>query len=148
MLKHAERRVLPFTPEQMYDLVAAVDKYPEFLPWCMGARIRKRQPGLLVADLLIGFKVFRERFTSRVTLDQDNLEITVDYLDGPMKHLINEWQFLPHEQGCEVNFFVEFEFRSIVLQKAIGALFTEAVKRMVAAFEARAYDLYGDGSSS
>lgn len=148
MLKHAERRVLPFTPEQMFDLVAAVDKYPEFLPWCIGARIKKRQPELLVADLLIGFKVFRERFTSRVSLNREDQEITVDYLDGPMKHLINEWKFLPHEQGCEVDFFVEFEFRSIVLQKAIGALFTEAVKRMVAAFEARAYDLYGNGQQA
>jgi coenzyme Q-binding protein COQ10 len=143
MPTHAEKRVLPYRPDQMYDLVAAVEHYPVFLPWCIGARIRERSETLLVADLIIGFKLFRERFTSRVTLDPTKQRIDVAYSDGPFKYLRNHWLFLPHAQGCEIDFFVDFEFRNRILQKTIELLFGEAVRRMVAAFETRAQALYG-----
>jgi coenzyme Q-binding protein COQ10 len=147
MKVHSERRVLPFTPEQIFALVGDVAKYPEFLPWCTGARIREREvtPNgeAMVADLMIGFKMVRERFTSRVTLDRPGLRIDVDYINGPFKHLQNHWTFSATPEGkCQIDFHLEFEFSSIVLQKLIGALFHEAVRRMVAAFEARAHQLY------
>ncbi len=143
MPTHAEKRVLPYRPDQLYDLVAAVEHYPVFLPWCIGARIRERSETLLVADLIIGFKMFRERFTSRVTLDPTKQRIDVAYSDGPFKYLRNHWIFHPHPQGCEIEFFVDFEFRNRILQKTIELLFSEAVRRMVAAFETRAEALYG-----
>eukprot|EP00752_Nemacystus_decipiens_P000746 g746.t1 len=128
----------------MFDLVADVGRYPEFLPWCRGARIRRREGDLIVADLIIGFKGITERFTSRVQLDRDNLVIDVAYEDGPFKYLKNHWKFIEEEGGCLVDFYVEFEFRSRMLQRMIGLVFTEAVRRMVNAFESRARDLYGD----
>jgi coenzyme Q-binding protein COQ10 len=141
---HAERRVLPYSPEQMFDLVAAVDRYPEFLPWCIGARVKSREGNLMLADLIIGFRMIRERFTSRVILDRPG-RIDVSYIDGPLKHLANRWLFDPvGEGGCVIDFHVDFEFRSRILQAAIGALFHEAVRRMVAAFETRAHALYGE----
>jgi coenzyme Q-binding protein COQ10 len=140
---HAEKRVLSYTPKQLYDLVADIERYPEFLPWCMAARIRKREANLVVADLVIGFKVFRERFTSRVELDPANSRINVTYAEGPFKYLNNHWVFNEHPQGCEIDFFVDFAFHSRLLQKAIEVLFSEAVRRMVGAFEARARTLYG-----
>jgi coenzyme Q-binding protein COQ10 len=147
MPTHAELRELPYRPEDMFALVAEVDKYPEFLPWCIGARIRKREGNEITADLIIGFKMFRERFTSRVTLDRPNLHIDVEYAEGPFKYLRNHWNFIPREGGgCAIDFFVDFEFRSRLLQKTIELLFGEAVKRMVGAFEARARQLYGTQS--
>lgn len=148
MPTHAEKRKLPWTAAQMYDLVADVGSYPEFLPWCAAARIRaRRQEGgaeILEADLVISFKLFRERFGSRVTLRPELREIDVAYLDGPFRYLDNHWRFtdLP-EGGCEVDFYVDFEFRSRTLQAVIGVVFNEAVKRMVRAFEDRAQVLYG-----
>ena len=140
---HAERRVLPYTPAQMFDLVAAIDRYPEFLPWCIGARIKSRQGDVVLADLIIGFKMIRERFTSRVVLDRPG-RIDVSYIDGPLKHLANRWLFeAAGEGGCSIDFHVDFEFRSRLLQAAIGALFHEAVRRMVVAFESRARTVYG-----
>lgn len=143
MPTHAEKRVLPYTPKQMFDLVAAIDKYDEFLPWCIGARIKERKENIVLADLVIGFKLFREKFTSKVTLDEANMRIDVEYMDGPFRYLNNHWQFKEHSDGCEVDFFVDFEFRSMILQKTIGMLFNEAVTRMISAFEARAKELYG-----
>jgi len=143
MPTHAERRVLPYTPQQLYDLVADVERYPEFLPWAVACRIRKRQERLIWADLVIGFKLIREKFTSKVTLDPDRLSIHVEYVEGPFHHLNNHWNFEAHELGCVVDFYVDFEFRNKMLQTIIGALFNEAVKRMVAAFEIRAKQLYG-----
>ena len=142
MPTHAESRLLPHTPEQLFALVADVERYPEFLPWCVGARIRERQPDLIVADLVIGFRMFRERFTSRVALDPPR-RIDVSYTEGPFRYLNNHWAFTPEVGGCRVDFFVDFEFKSRVLQKVIEVLFGEAVRRMVAAFEKRARDLYG-----
>src|SRR6266404_8630874 len=142
MPTHAEQRVLPYTAEQLFDLVADVERYPEFLPWCVGARIRERSDTLVVADLLIGFRMFRERFTSRVALDRPR-RIDVAYSEGPFRYLANHWIFEPVEGGCRIDFFVDFEFRSTILQRLIGVLFHEAVRRMVAAFEGRAKALYG-----
>jgi coenzyme Q-binding protein COQ10 len=147
MKVHSERRILPFTPEQIFALVGDVAKYPEFLPWCTGARIREREVTptgeVMVADLMIGFKMVRERFTSRVTLNRPGLRIDVDYINGPFKHLRNHWTFSATPEGkCQIDFYLEFEFSSLVLQKLIGVLFHEAVRRMVAAFEARAHQLY------
>ncbi len=141
MPTHAERRVLPYAPEQLFDLVAGVEKYPEFLPWCTGVRVRKREPDFFVADMVIGYKMFRERFTSRVDLDRPG-RIDVAYSEGPFKYLNNHWLFLPHPEGCEIDFYVDFEFHSRLLQRMIEVLFNEAVRRMVGAFEARAHDLY------
>lgn len=141
MPTHSEQRVLPYTPEQLFALVADVERYPEFLPWCVGARVRERTPSLVVADLIIGFRMIRERFTSRVTLDPPH-RIDVAYTDGPFRYLNNHWIFERVPEGCRIDFFVDFEFKSRLLQKLIEVLFSEAVRRMVAAFEARARDLY------
>ena len=144
MTTHAENRVVPHTPEQLYALVLDVQKYPQFLPWCLAARVKSQSERELAADLIIGFNMFRETFTSYVEFDPDKLEIDVRYAEGPFKHLTNNWRFLPHEDGCEIDFYVDFEFNSRLLQSVIETLFTEAVRRMVRAFEARADDLYGN----
>ena len=142
MPTHAEQRVLPYTAEQLFQLVADVERYPEFLPWCVGARIRERQPGRIVADLMIGFKLIRERFTSEVRLDPPR-RIDVTYSEGPFRYLNNHWGFTPVQGGCRIDFFVDFELKSRLLQKVIEVVFGEAVRRMVGAFEKRARDLYG-----
>jgi len=142
MPTHAEQRVLPYSPAQLFDMVADVERYPDFLPWCLASRIKRHEHTIVTADMVIGFRMVRERFTTRVTLDRPN-RIDVEYTRGPLSHLNNHWVFIPHEDGCLIDFYVDFEFRSRVLQKLIGALFNEAVKRMVSAFEARAADLYG-----
>lgn len=142
MPTHAEERVVPFTPAQMYDLVADVGRYPEFLPWCTGARVRERSETLVVADLMIGYKMIRERFTSRVTLQPEDRRIDVRYIEGPFRYLQNHWIFKDHEQGCLVDFYVDFEFKSRFLQRMVQPFFNEAVKRMVRAFESRAQELY------
>ncbi|HEY4164150.1 MAG TPA: type II toxin-antitoxin system RatA family toxin [Dongiaceae bacterium] len=143
MKVHNETRLLPYTPDQMFTLVADVGRYPEFLPWCLGARIREQTSEMVLADLMIGFKMVREKFTSRVWLDQAARRIEVEYIDGPFKRLSNTWTFSDApDGGCRVEFHLEFEFSSMVLQKLIGVLFHEAVRRMVAAFESRAKQLY------
>lgn len=144
MTVHAERRIIKHSPQELYNLVADVRSYPQFLPWCMAARIRHEDRDGLAADLIIGFQVFRERFTSHVDLNPEQLEIDVKYAEGPFKYLTNKWRFLPHPDGCEIDFYVDFEFNSRLLQSVIETLFTEAVRRMVKAFEDRANDLYGE----
>ncbi len=148
MPTHAEKRKMPYTAQQMYDLVADVSAYPKFLPWTAAARIRTRYPiedgEILEADLVISFKLFRERFGSRVTLKPADYCIDVEYLDGPFKYLNNHWKFTPcTDGGCEADFFVDFEFKSAVLQAVIGVVFNEAMQRIVRAFENRAAQLYG-----
>lgn len=147
MPSHSETRHLPYQPRQMYDLVADVARYPEFLPWCAAARIRRRyQDGaaeVMEADLVIRFKVFSERFGSRVTLFPDEMRIVTEYLDGPFKFLKSEWTFSEATGGCDISFYVDFEFKNAVLQKVIGLVFNEAMHRIVRAFEARAQELYG-----
>ncbi len=143
MPTHAEKRFLPYTPEQLFDLVAEVEAYPEFLPWCLSIRVRKREENVITADMVIGFKIFRERFTTRVTLRRPG-RIDVTYTQGPFKYLNNHWLFEPHgDGGCIIDFYVDFEFRTRLLQKAIGVVFNEAVRVMVSAYERRAKQLYG-----
>ena len=149
MTTHSDLRVLPWTADQMYALVADVARYPEFLPWTAAARIRSRKPGpdgseVMEADLVISFKVFRERFGSRVTLWPADRRIDTEDLDGPFKYLKSGWSFadLPHG-SCKVDFFVDFEFRNAILAKLIGVVFDEAMSRIVRAFEERARKLYG-----
>lgn len=149
MPTHAEKRRLPYSARQMYDLVADVESYPEFLPWCAGARIRhRRETGdgreVVNADLVISFKLFRERFGSRVTLCPELLEIDVAYLDGPFRYLDNHWRFIEvSETECDIDFFVDFELKSKTLQFVIGTVFNQAMQRIVRAFEDRAAELYG-----
>jgi len=151
MPTHAEKRYLPYPPEDLYALVADIEKYPEFLPWCIALRIRSREENVLNSDMMIGFKIFREKFTTRVTLQPDytpNPRIDVEYLNGPFKYLNNHWIFEEGEQGgCVIDFYVDFEFRSPLLQKAIGVVFNEAVGKMINAFEVRADKLLGGKTS-
>lgn len=145
---HSETRHLPYTAQQMYDLVGDVAQYPKFLPWCSAARIRRTtQVGEAVvmdADLVISFKVFRERFGSRVTLFPGVHKIDTEYLDGPFSHMKSTWAFADRpDGGCEVSFFVDFEFKNAILQGVIGVVFNEAMQRIVRAFERRAAELYG-----
>ena len=143
MPNHAERRFLPYRPDQMYDLVADVQRYPEFLPWCTGCRVTSRKGNVITADLIIGFKMIRERFGSRVTFHPEEQRIDVEYTSGPLRYLNNHWVFEPAQGGTVIDFYVDFEFNSRLLQSVIETLFTEAVKRMVKAFEDRADVLYG-----
>ncbi len=148
MPSHHETRVMPYSAQQMYDLVADVARYPDFLPWNSAARIRSRTPveggEVMEADLVISFKVFRERFGSRVTLLPAARRIETVYIDGPFKHMKSHWVFRDLAAGgCEVEFHVDFEFRNAILQGIIGVVFNEAMQRVVRAFEKRAEDLYG-----
>ncbi len=148
MPSHAEHRKMPYSADQMYNLVADVASYPEFLPWCAAARIRSRtargECEVMEADLVISFKVFRERFGSRVTLWTDGSRIDTEYLDGPFRYLKSKWIFTPADDGgCIVDFDVDFEFKNRVLQSVIGLVFNEAMHRIVHAFEKRAARLYG-----
>ncbi|NVO27845.1 type II toxin-antitoxin system RatA family toxin [Donghicola sp. C2-DW-16] len=152
MPTHSENRFMPFTAQQMYDLVADVNAYPKFLPWCAAARVRSTTPQgeavVMEADLVISFKVFRERFGSRVTLWPEQQKIDTEYLDGPFKYMKSNWSFKDVDGGCEVAFFVDFEFKNAVLQKIIGLVFNEAMQRIVRAFLDRANALYGADKSS
>jgi len=141
MPTHAEQRQLPYTCEQMFDLVADVENYGEFLPWCIACRKTKDEGDVIEADLIIGYKMIREKFKSRVTLNRPK-HIRVDYVDGPLKNLSNEWKFIPDEQGCIIDFYVDFEFKNPMLQGLINLFFEKAVSRMVGAFEKRADELY------
>lgn len=142
MPTHAEQRLIPYTPEQLFDLVADVGKYPEFLPWCIKSVVKSRTDEELIADLSVGFGPFRESYTSRVTLERP-YRILVRYERGPFKYLKNIWTFTPHEKGCVVDFYVDFEFRSRLLRNAIGIVFNEGIRLMVKAFITRAREIYG-----
>ncbi|MEL7164290.1 MAG: type II toxin-antitoxin system RatA family toxin [Pseudomonadota bacterium] len=146
MPTHSETRFLPYTPQQMYDLVADVSAYPQFIPWCAAARVRKVTPHgnteVMEADLVISFKVFRERFGSCVVLHPDDMKIDTEYLDGPFRYMKSNWSFAEADGGCNVSFFVDFEFKNAILQGIIGVVFNEAMQRIVRAFERRAATLY------
>jgi len=152
LTRHAERKIVPFAPRQIFDLVADVPRYPEFLPWCTAARVRKQEgPNVEIDELAIGFGPLHETFVSRVTKTPDTPDgprIETVGIEGPFKSLTSHWQFRPHPDGTEIVFALEFEFRSRLLQHTMRVLFAEAVKRMVAAFEARALQLYGKGARS
>lgn len=133
---------------QMFDLVADVERYPEFVPLCERLVVRERSGDLakteiIVADMTVGYKLIRESFSSRVTLDRPKLEILVEYLDGPFSHLENRWKFRPeHERLSEVDFFIAYEFRSRMLGFVMGAMFEAAFRRFAEAFECRADRVY------
>lgn len=144
MPKHSETRTLPYTPEQMFDLVADVARYPEFLPWVTAIRVRSNSDTQMVADMIVGFKGLRETFTSRVEKQRPG-HIRVDYLEGPLKHLNNDWKFRPDGKGgCLVDFCVDFAFKNRVFEMLAGQVFDRALRKMINAFEERAARLYGD----
>ncbi|SFB76919.1 type II toxin-antitoxin system RatA family toxin [Tropicimonas isoalkanivorans] len=147
MLTHTDSRVMPYSAKQMYDLVADIESYPKFLPWTAAARVRGQHPegGVIVAiaDMVISFKVFREKFATKVTMDEDAGTIVSDFLEGPFKFLVSKWRFEDVDAGCAVDYHVEFEFRNRLLQKAAGAFFQEAHRHVMGAFEKRARELYG-----
>ena len=144
MLSHVEQKHLPYSREQMFDLVAAVDKYHEFAPWCVASRINEWEgDNIFYADLVIGYKLFREKFSSKVFLDRPN-EITIEYQQGPLKNLTNHWRFEEADNNtCIIDFSVEFEFKNVALQALANMFFNEVVKRMIDAFETRAVEIYG-----
>jgi len=142
MPAHHETRFLPYSQTQLFDLVADIEHYPEFLPWCRAARITERRADGVTADLIIGYKMFQERFTSIVTLDRPHA-IGVKYQSGALSRLTNQWQFKPAKGGCELSFQVDFDFRSPILRVAMEMFFDKALKCMAEAFETRARALYG-----
>jgi coenzyme Q-binding protein COQ10 len=147
MPRHSEQRFLPYTPEQLFELVADVKRYDEFLPWVTAVRVRSASETELVADLIVGFGAFRERFTSRVGKERPT-RITVDYVDGPLKFLHNEWRFEAAEGGTNLGFTVDFAFRNRIFEAVAGQVFDRALRKMTNAFEERAKALYGSSSSS
>jgi coenzyme Q-binding protein COQ10 len=143
-----ETRRLPYSAEQMFDLVADVARYPEFLPWVVATRVRSDDGHEMLADMLVGFKALREKFTSRVLKDRPG-RLEVIYIDGPMRDLDNLWQFHPlPEGGCEIDFTVDFSFKNKMFEMLAGQYFDRAFRKLVVAFEARANELYGSSSSS
>jgi coenzyme Q-binding protein COQ10 len=148
---HHERRELPFSKDQLFDLVANFEKYPEFLPWCVAARTKQSQVQInpegqevvtLVAELAVRFKMFREKFTTRDILNKSAGTINIKYIDGPFHHLDNDWKFEATPSGCIIDFYIDFEFRSRFLQSMMASLFEKAVHKMISAFEARAHEVY------
>jgi coenzyme Q-binding protein COQ10 len=141
-------RQVRHSPLDMFELVADVERYPEFLPLCEGMRVRRRAQSddgveTLVAEMSVGYKAIRESFTSRVTLDRTRLRIHVEYVDGPFRYLENRWLFKPDPAGCAVEFFITYEFKSFALGLVMGAMFDKAFRRFTEAFEERADEVYG-----
>ncbi|SEM60677.1 coenzyme Q-binding protein COQ10 [Sphingomonas gellani] len=147
MPKHAETRHLPYTAAQMFDLVADVRRYPEFLPWVSAMRVRKDEADETLADMIVGFKGLRETFSSRVEKHAPD-RLHVEYIDGPLKYLRNDWTFRDEPGGCAVDFAVDFAFKNRVFEALAGQVFGTALRKMIGAFEARAAVLYGSGTSS
>ena len=146
MPRHTETRVLPYTPEQLFDLVADVGRYQEFLPWVAATRVRQNSETEMLADLVVGFKALKETFTSRVRKLRPR-EIEIDYVEGPLKFLHNSWKFAPVPDGTEVDFCVDFAFKNRLFEALAGQMFDRALRKMIGAFEERANDLYGAGAS-
>jgi coenzyme Q-binding protein COQ10 len=143
MPRHSEKRNLPYSPEQVFDLVADVKRYQEFLPWVAATRIRSDSEAEMVADLVVGFGALKETFTSRVRKERPR-SITVEYVEGPLKFLKNDWTFRPDGKGgTDVDFCVDFAFKSRIFESLAGQVFDRALRRMIFAFEERAADLYG-----
>jgi coenzyme Q-binding protein COQ10 len=146
--RFSSRHAVPYSARQMFDLVADVEAYPQFLPMCETLAVRQRREKggktLLVAVMGVGYKAVRAEFTSQVLLDPENLAIDVQYLDGPFRRLDNRWRFIASgDHACEVDFFIEYEFSSRVLGALMGAMFDRAFRRFTAAFEERAGVVYG-----
>jgi coenzyme Q-binding protein COQ10 len=146
MPRHSEKRFLPYTPEQLFDLVADVGHYQEFLPWVAATRIREDSETAMVADLIVGFSALKETFSSRVKMNRPE-QIDIDYIEGPLKHLHNHWKFRAVPGGTEVDFCVDFAFRNRIFEALAGQMFDRALRRMINAFEERAAVLYGAGES-
>jgi coenzyme Q-binding protein COQ10 len=146
MPRHTEKRFLPYTPEQLFDLVADVGQYQDFLPWVAATRIREDDETGMVADLIVGFGALKETFTSRVKKDRPR-QIDIDYIEGPLKYLHNHWKFRAVPGGTEVDFCVDFAFRNRIFEALAGQMFDRALRRMINAFEERAAVLYGAGES-
>lgn len=142
MTTHSETRIVPYTADLMYSVVADVERYPEFLPWVVGLKVlgREQEAGctVLKAEMSVGFASFMERYTSRVVLDPEKRAVDVAQIEGPFRILENHWRFTPQGQGCRVEFSIAFEFRSLLLNMAAGAAFERVSKRMTEAFEVRA----------
>ncbi|WP_340268219.1 type II toxin-antitoxin system RatA family toxin [Sphingobium mellinum] len=148
MPRHHETRSLPYTPHQMFELVANVGAYPEFLPWVSAIRVRSNSDSEMVADMIVGFKGIKESFTSRVHKHRPDF-VRVDYVDGPLKHLHNQWRFRDDgKSGVLVDFEVEFEFKNRLFEMLAGQMFDKALRKMIGAFETRAAELYGESGSS
>lgn len=149
MPTYSNRRRVPFLPAQMFDLVADVERYPEFVPLCEDLKLKSRETRghveVLEATMAVGYKAIRERFTTRVTLERNapTPSILVEYLDGPFSHLENRWRFLQAGDGCTVDFYLAYEFRSRMLAMLMGAMFDRAFRKFAAAFEERAGKVYG-----
>ena len=147
MPRHTETRHFDYTPEQLFDLVADVGRYQQFLPWVAAPRVRSNSDAMMIADLVVGFSSLKETFTSRVTKERPN-RIHVEYIDGPLKYLNNSWKFRPDGQGgSEVDFCVDFAFKSRIFESIAGQMFDRALRRMISAFEQRADQLYGGPQS-
>ena len=148
MISHSETRTLSYSAEQMFNLVSDIERYPEFIPWCEAVRINscdlihKRNIKIVNADMVVSFKVFRDTLTSEVTIDKKSNTVNVEYINGPFTFLKNQWLFKNLENQCEISFYVEFEFKSKIMQRVVGLIFHEAMKRIVKAFEKRARELY------
>ncbi|MFT6490101.1 MAG: coenzyme Q-binding protein COQ10 [Parvibaculaceae bacterium] len=151
MPTHSEVRLVPYEAKDVFEMVGDIGKYPDFLPWCAGARIRKEEVveghKVITADLIIAYKMFRERFSSEVTLYPETLKVDISYKDGPFKYLNSHWKVCPLDEGSEIDFYVDFEFKSRMLQSMVARVFTKAVHKMVSAFIDRADALYGPDST-
>ena len=147
MPRHSEKRHLPYTPEQLFELVADVKSYQEFLPWVAAVRVRSDSETEMVADLVVGFRALKETFTSRVHKQRPHA-IKIDYIEGPLKYLHNSWKFeADGAGGTNVDFCVDFAFRSRIFETIAGQMFDRALRRMIGAFEDRAHALYGSDAS-
>ena len=146
------QRIVPHPPQAMFELVADVERYPEFLPLCESLKVLSRTPKPdgeeIVASMGVGYGPIKETFTTRVLLDCDNRRILVSYINGPFKHLENTWTFSPHPTGCRVDFSIVYEFRSMALGMMMGAMFDKAFRKFAEAFEARADVVYGRPSTA
>jgi coenzyme Q-binding protein COQ10 len=147
MPRHTETRNICYSPEQMFDMVADVKSYAEFLPWVAAVRVRSDSETLMVADLVVGFKAIKETFASRVVKHRPT-DIQTDYIEGPLKYLTNSWKFEPDGKGgTDIDFCVDFAFKNRIFEALAGQMFDRALRRMIGAFEERAHQLYGDCDS-
>jgi coenzyme Q-binding protein COQ10 len=145
--RHTETRNICYSPEQMFDMVADVKSYADFLPWVAAVRVRSDSETLMVADLVVGFRSIKETFASRVEKHRPT-DIKTDYIEGPLKYLVNSWKFEPDGKGgSEIDFCVDFAFKNRIFEALAGQMFDRALRRMIGAFEERAHQLYGDCDS-
>ena len=147
MQRFSDKRVMPYTAKQMYDLVADIESYPKFLPWMAATRVRDRQRNgdawVEIVEMKVSFKVFRETFGTRATLREEARTIVSELTDGPFRFLLSQWAFRDVEGGCEVDYQIEFDFKNLILRKTAGAFFEEAQRKIMGAFQKRAEALYG-----